>query len=46
MDVVFEANLTGSDLAETVERLEERIRNEFPAVKRIFIETKSVRSSL
>ncbi len=46
MDVVFEPNLTGSDLAETVDRLEERIRREFPAVKRIFIETKSVRRIL
>ena len=46
MDVVFEASLTGSDLAETVDRLEESIRNEFPEVKRIFIETKSVRRIL
>ncbi len=31
-DVVFEANSTGSNLAETVDRLDDSVRNEFPAV--------------
>ena len=42
MDVEFQPHLAGSSLAETVDRLEGKIREEMPEIKRIFIETKSV----
>ncbi|HEY7316031.1 MAG TPA: cation diffusion facilitator family transporter [Candidatus Binatia bacterium] len=45
MDLQFRKDLTGTDLAQTVDRLEEAIRKRFPDVQHIFIESDSLPSS-
>lgn len=43
MDVAFRPKLIGADLACAIDRLESKIHQEAPAVKRIFIEAKSIK---
>jgi len=45
MDVEFKADLTATDIAGAVDRLESRIRQELPDVKHIYIEAESIRSA-
>ncbi|MCE7984376.1 MAG: cation transporter [Caldilinea sp. CFX5] len=42
LDVQFRAGLSSAELARTVDRLEKRIRQEYPEIKRIFIEAEGL----
>lgn len=43
MNLRFQKEFTASEVAEVIARLEEKIRNQFPEINHIFIETESLR---